>query len=74
MAGMGQSKDKSRRSQLMLLRKRNEHGQGNKPVLEGEAECTWGELTDIGRLSTLRLGKKLRELYVDKYVFQIAPA
>ena len=27
---------------------------------------SWGELTDLGRLSTMRLGKQLRARYVDK--------
>lgn len=29
----------------------------------------WGELTDLGRQSTLTLGKRLRSLYVDQLGF-----
>ena len=59
---------KKQDAQLMLLRKRIEYGADNSARKGGENECAWGELTDLGRLSTLRLGKKLRELYVDKCV------
>ncbi|KAB5591231.1 hypothetical protein CTheo_5313 [Ceratobasidium theobromae] len=31
-----------------------------------EGECLPGELTDVGRKSTLRLGEELRKLYVDR--------
>lgn len=34
-----------------------------------EGECMLGELTDLGRLSTLRFGRELRNLYVDKLGF-----
>lgn len=31
-----------------------------------EGECSLGELTDVGRKSTLQVGKELRKLYVDR--------
>ncbi len=34
-----------------------------------EGECMLGELTDLGRLSTLRFGRELRSLYVDRLEF-----
>ncbi|CDW99522.1 hypothetical protein [Sporisorium scitamineum] len=34
-----------------------------------EGECLLGELTDLGRLSTLRFGRELRSLYVDRLGF-----
>lgn len=36
---------------------------------EEEGECMLGELTDLGRLSTLRFGRELRSLYVDNLGF-----
>lgn len=34
-----------------------------------DAQCGFGELTDIGRASTYRLGEELRKLYVDRLGF-----
>ncbi|KIS70665.1 uncharacterized protein UMAG_01827 [Mycosarcoma maydis] len=34
-----------------------------------QGECMLGELTDLGRLSTLRFGRELRSLYVDRLGF-----
>ncbi|EST07776.1 Histidine phosphatase superfamily, clade-2 [Kalmanozyma brasiliensis GHG001] len=42
-------------------------GRGQKDQEEGE--CMLGELTDLGRLSTLRFGRELRGLYVDRLGF-----
>lgn len=46
------------------------NGRQRTPNLRHAAELTpyssWGELTDLGRTSTLRLGKQLRARYVDK--------
>ena len=65
---------KRQEAQLMLLRKRMEFPLGNTPRVGGENECGWGQLTNLGRLSTLRLGQKLRELYVDKSIcFSLSP-
>ena len=33
------------------------------PSVGGSSDCYWGELTDLGRESTLRFGAILRELY-----------
>ncbi|CBQ72050.1 related to acid phosphatase ACP2 precursor [Sporisorium reilianum SRZ2] len=41
-------------------------GRGQK---DEEGECLLGELTDLGRLSTLRFGRELRSLYVDRLGF-----
>lgn len=41
-------------------------GQGHK---DEEGECMLGELTDLGRLSTLRFGRELRGLYVNRLGF-----
>ncbi|KAJ1027219.1 hypothetical protein NDA18_003230 [Ustilago nuda] len=41
-------------------------GTGQK---DEEGECMLGQLTDLGRLSTLRFGRELRGLYVDKLGF-----
>ncbi|GAC96123.1 histidine acid phosphatase [Pseudozyma hubeiensis SY62] len=41
-------------------------GRGSK---DEEGECMLGELTDLGRLSTLRFGRELRRLYVDRLGF-----
>ncbi|GEM10048.1 acid phosphatase [Rhodotorula toruloides] len=35
----------------------------------GPSDCYWGELTDLGRRSTLELGARLRSLYVDQLDF-----
>ncbi|BGP02495.1 hypothetical protein RTG_02538 [Rhodotorula toruloides ATCC 204091] len=35
----------------------------------GPSDCYWGELTDLGRRSTLELGARLRSLYVDQLNF-----
>lgn len=64
----GQGRRQQHRSQLMLLKRKMEFGRGNDSRIGGDAECAWGELTDLGRSSTLRLGKQLRELYVNKQV------
>ncbi|EPQ29696.1 uncharacterized protein PFL1_02916 [Pseudozyma flocculosa PF-1] len=45
-----------------------EDSQG-RPVRGEEGECLLGELTDLGRLSTLRFGRELRSLYIDKLGF-----
>lgn len=37
----------------------------SKPTKGGSTSCYWGELTDLGRQSTLRFGSILRSLYVD---------
>lgn len=60
-------------SELMLMRRRLElPGEGNTVISGGDTECYFGELTNQGRRSTLRLGSKLRELYVDKLVNSFA--
>ncbi|GAA5925727.1 uncharacterized protein JCM15063_005100 [Sporobolomyces koalae] len=39
------------------------------PVQGGASDCYWGELTDLGRQSTLRFGNLLRRVYVDQLSF-----
>ncbi|GAA5967559.1 hypothetical protein JCM11641_005693 [Rhodosporidiobolus odoratus] len=40
-----------------------------KGIRGGIKDCDWGDLTDLGRLSTLTLGRSLRCLYVDQLGF-----
>lgn len=42
---------------------------GARGTLGGLSDCYWGELTDLGRRSTLELGARLRSLYVDQLGF-----
>lgn len=61
---------KKQDTELMLINKRLEVPMTHNTARKGgDAECYYGQLTDTGRLSTLRLGKQLRALYVDKLAF-----
>ena len=54
-------------TELMLLRRNLElPGEGNTTIEGNAKECYFGELTNQGRRSTLRLGQQLRKLYVDR--------
>ncbi|KAI5480425.1 acid phosphatase [Pseudohyphozyma bogoriensis] len=54
---------------MEVLRLSEDQGTGNIPVRGGPSDCYWGELTDLGRQSTLTLGARLRALYVDQLGF-----
>lgn len=43
-----------------------EHIEKDKRTEELQGECLMGELTDLGRLSTLTLGRQLREVYINR--------
>ena len=40
-----------------------------QPIAGQDGECLLGELTDLGRISTLRFGSELRSLYIEKLGF-----
>lgn len=61
---------KKQDTELMLIRTRMEIPTTKSRYRQGgPAECFYGQLTDVGRQSTLRLGQQLRALYVDKLAF-----
>ncbi|PWY98434.1 phosphoglycerate mutase-like protein [Testicularia cyperi] len=58
-------------SSIMRMKRsvETESSRTNQAVVGEEGECLLGELTDLGRLSTLRFGRELRRLYVDRLGF-----
>ncbi|KAK4047051.1 hypothetical protein OIO90_006334 [Microbotryomycetes sp. JL221] len=56
-------------SVLNVRRLTEQQGDGNESIKGGMSDCYWGELTDLGRESTLTLGTLLRKLYVDRLQF-----
>ncbi|SCV72301.1 BQ2448_4995 [Microbotryum intermedium] len=54
---------------LGIRRHTEEMGSQNTAKRGSLADCYWGELTDLGRESTLNLGARLRSLYVDRLGF-----
>ncbi|KAM0791655.1 hypothetical protein ACM66B_006091 [Microbotryomycetes sp. NB124-2] len=54
---------------LNVRRLTEQQGDGNEAIKGGMSDCYWGELTDLGRESTLTLGARLRTLYVDDLAF-----
>ncbi|GAA5933148.1 hypothetical protein JCM1841_003692 [Sporobolomyces salmonicolor] len=66
--GSAQPNPQPRRGRLEVKRFTEDVG-GGRPSRGGMADCYWGELTDLGRLSTLSLGFHLRRLYIDQLSF-----
>ncbi|GAA5912120.1 hypothetical protein JCM5296_000802 [Sporobolomyces johnsonii] len=66
--GGAQSNPQPRPGRLEVKRFTEDVG-SSRPSRGGLADCYWGELTDLGRLSTLSLGSHLRRLYVDHLSF-----
>ncbi|GAA5820797.1 hypothetical protein JCM11251_003164 [Rhodosporidiobolus azoricus] len=60
---------KTEKTEMEVRRVTDDPGDGAKGVRGGMRDCEWGELTDLGRLSTLTLGRTLRSLYVDRLHF-----
>lgn len=58
-------------SSIMRMRRsvETESSRSGRGQKDEEGECMLGELTDLGRLSTLRFGRELRRLYVDRLGF-----
>ncbi|SNX83040.1 related to acid phosphatase ACP2 precursor [Melanopsichium pennsylvanicum] len=58
-------------SSIMRMRRsvETESARSGRGQKDEEGECMLGELTDLGRLSTLRFGRELRGLYVDRLGF-----
>ncbi|SGZ30415.1 BQ5605_C048g12354 [Microbotryum silenes-dioicae] len=58
-------------SKRLLGIRRHAEEMGPRNLANGgtPADCYWGELTDLGRESTLNLGARLRALYVDRLGF-----
>ncbi|SPO22025.1 related to acid phosphatase ACP2 precursor [Ustilago trichophora] len=58
-------------SSIMRMRRsvETESSRSGRGQQDEEGECMLGELTDLGRLSTLRFGRELRGLYVDRLGF-----
>ncbi|GAA5999702.1 hypothetical protein JCM10207_005872 [Rhodosporidiobolus poonsookiae] len=59
----------TRKGYMDVRRVVEDPGTGARGVRGGLRDCEWGELTDLGRLSTLSLGAHLRSLYVDRLSF-----
>ncbi|KAK4700058.1 acid phosphatase, partial [Phenoliferia sp. Uapishka_3] len=57
------------KGRMEVRRLSEDQGEGNTAIAGGSADCYWGELTDLGRQSTLTLGARLRALYVDQLHF-----
>ncbi|BGP54618.1 hypothetical protein JCM8202_004988 [Rhodotorula sphaerocarpa] len=57
------------RSTMEVRRLAEDVGPGARGTVGGLSDCYWGELTDLGRRSTLELGARLRSLYVDQLGF-----
>ncbi|KAK4047226.1 hypothetical protein OIV83_005528 [Microbotryomycetes sp. JL201] len=64
-AATGQESGTVTRGLLNVRRLTEQQGDGNEAVRGGMSDCYWGELTDLGRESTLTLGSRLRALYVE---------
>ncbi|GAA5908180.1 hypothetical protein JCM6882_005965 [Rhodosporidiobolus microsporus] len=60
---------RAQRTEMDVRRVTEDPGEGAKGVRGGMRDCEWGELTDLGRLSTLTLGRTLRSLYITQLSF-----
>lgn len=68
---VGSANTATMHSSIMRMRRsvETESSRSGRGLPDEEGECLLGELTDLGRLSTLRFGRELRSLYVDRLGF-----